>query len=147
MVKFTDRKVLFNAQMAVSLLSIILMVFVIRPPMENILKTAIAPFASVSLILFLLFLVDKVYENFHEGEQYSKKNILISIAVVLLGVAMMFAIIAFLKSNNTLDKVLFYVSIFISIIILLYNRVRNLWSMSVITGISEGVIVYVVFFL
>lgn len=142
----TDRKLLFKAQMVVSLVSVILMVFLIKAPLENLLKTAIAPFASISLILYLLFLINKVYENFHDNP-YSIKEIATSILIVGLAIVAMFFIIAFLKQNNTLDKVLFYVSVFISIIIFLYLRIGNLWSMSVITGISEGIIAYVVFFL
>ncbi|KOR29560.1 hypothetical protein TI04_08305, partial [Achromatium sp. WMS2] len=55
-------------------------------------------------------------------------------------------LIAKLGGRLALDKAVFFNSMLLGAIIFMFLRIRNIWTMAMITGIAEGVIFYSVFF-
>lgn len=140
----TDRESLFRLQTFVALASVILMLFIVYVPPKSMLKVVIAPFGSVSLVLFALFIMNRVIKSFHSSP-YKITETIGSTILLIAVVAGMHYCIALLSGNGSLDKVMFFSSLFIGLIVFLYLRIGNIWSMAVITGIAEGVIIHTIF--
>ncbi len=141
----TDRRSLFQLQTIIAFIAVILVIFIVYTPPESWLKVVIAPFGAISLVLFSLFSFNKEIEDFN-SEPYATFNIIASIIILFSVLVGMHFLISVLDENRTLDKVIFYSSIFIGFLAFLYLRIGNLWSMAIITGIAEGVIVHTIFF-
>lgn len=109
-------------------------------------KTVIAPFSAISLMLFLLFLFNKILENFNSDNYFSRQEIVKSLLTMFGAGGLVAAAIWGLQQSPTFDKVIFYLSILVSIVFFLSFRIRNLISLSIITGMAEGTILYIVFF-
>jgi len=105
----------------------------------------IAPFPTLSLLIFLLFVFNKIIRDL-DDKTYSTREILV-------GFIMMFSIstLIFIGTELALgimqgiDKQIFLLSIFLGMIIFSLLRVSNLYTMAIITGMSEGVILYIIF--
>ncbi|KOR33072.1 hypothetical protein TI05_03360 [Achromatium sp. WMS3] len=139
-----DRESLFRLQTVVALAAIILMLFIVYVPPTSMLKVVIAPFGSISLVLFALFIMNRIIKAFHAAP-YKIIEILSSILILGIVIIGMHYCIGLLSGNGSLDKVMFFSSLFIGLIIFLYLRIGNIWSMAIITGIAEGVIVHTIF--
>jgi len=111
----------------------------------NLLKVTIAPFPSISLLIFLLFVFNKIIRDL-DDKVYSLSEIVIGSAIVVIISALIFLgtglTLAVLQS---IDKKIFLFSIFLGMIIFSLFRASNLYTMALITGLSEGIILYIIF--
>ncbi len=140
----TDRAVLFRGQMIAGLFAFALMMFELYMPVRNVLKLVIAPFGAISLILFLLFVFNQVIRDFHNNP-YTQPEIVKSLLLLTAAAVGICVLVPLLKVNTGFDKTLFFVSLLMGVFVFLYLRVGNLWSMAVVTGTIEGIIIYLVF--
>ncbi len=143
----TDREKLFKLQTIITLVAVVIIAFAIpdyKPP-KNWLKVLIAPFGSVSLVLFSLFVFNQIIKNFH-SDPYNVNNILRSIFILCGTIVAICYFIQLVTVHTTLDQAIFYYSVLIGLLVFLYLRIGNIWSMTIITGIVEGAIMYRIFF-
>jgi uncharacterized membrane protein YhaH (DUF805 family) len=111
---------------------------------EKGIKVFFAPFLSIVPLVFALSIIKDWIKTFTDGE-YSKGE-KIKFSMIALVVAIVFTVLAKLISMVTATEIL--IAIMIAIICLLSFltlKVRDIVGMSIITGIAEGVIVYMVF--
>lgn len=142
----TNREQLFWIQSTIAFTSIIFMIAIVRPPVENLLKLVVSPFAAISFILFLLFIINKVIKSFDDAP-YPLYKIIASFALASVAGFAIYQFIQLLHTAATLDRVVFYASLLIGSLAFLALRVGNLWSMAVMTGIAQGVLIYIIFIL
>ncbi len=147
---FTNRTLLFYLQSLIAILSMVIIGLILVPDISeqvsaHLLKVSLAPFPTLSLLIFLLFVFNKIIRDL-DDKSYSFKEI-------LMGFLMVFALSALifigtdlaLGLMQSIDKKIFLLSIFIGLIIFSLLRVSNLYTMAIITGMSEGVILYIIF--
>lgn len=146
----TNRTLLFYLQTLITFLSMVIISLILVPDFENqvsnnLLKVTIAPFTAISLLIFLLFIFNKIIRDL-DDKIYSLREILfglsILIVITLIIVSGTGVVLTFLP---TIDKKVFFVSILFCLIIFFLLRIANLYTMAVITGIAEGIILYIIF--
>jgi hypothetical protein len=146
----TNRTLLFYLQSLITIISMVIIGLILVPDLseqvsDNLLKVTIAPFPSISLLIFLLFVFNKIIRDL-DDKVYSLSEIVIGSAVVIIISALIFlgtgSALAILQS---IDKKIFLFSIFLGLIIFSLFRVSNLYTMALITGLSEGIILYIIF--
>jgi len=146
----TNRFQLFLIQSILAILSIVLIGFLLVQTVDlenyNLLKIILSPFSSILLLFFLLFVFNKIARTFGD-EEYDIIFIGIGFAILLATSLLTSAginfIIGFLQS---IDKIIFILSMLLCLIIFFLLRVGNIFTMAIITGIAQGVIVFVLFF-
>jgi len=147
---FTNRKFLFYLQSIITILAMIVIGFILAPKVDEqltpqMLKVAVAPFTSVSLMIFLLFVFNKVIQDL-DDKVYTLREIAIGftimLVVTLIVVGGIDIVLAFLQ---TLDKIVFLSSIFLCLIIFFILRIANLYTMAITTGVAEGIIIFIIF--
>lgn len=147
---FSNRTVLFYLQSIIAIFSMAIIGLILVPDLgeqvsAHMLKVTIAPFPSISLLIFLLFIFNKIIRDL-DDKIYSWRYILISFVVVFL-----VSVLIFIGTNlalsfmQSIDKKVFLFSIFLGIIVFCLFRISNLYTMAIITGISEGIILYIIF--
>lgn len=113
----------------------------------DFLKVAIAPFGAISLLLFAFFIYNRKKDELDDDEGFPVRRVLASTGlVVLAGVIVVFLTSLIGDLTNTLDRVLFSFSMLIAAILFLYEKIRNLRSMALLTGIGEGAAILMLFF-
>jgi len=146
----TNRTLLFYLQSLIAIFAMMIIGLIIVPNLSeqvsaNILKVTIAPFPSISLLIFLLFVFNKIIRDL-DNKVYSIKEILIGFTAVLLFSVLIFIGTGFVLSVlQSIDKKIFLFSIFLGLIIFFLLRMSNLYTMAIITGLSEGIILYIIF--
>lgn len=147
---FTNRSLLFYLQSLIAILAMVIIGFILVPDLneqvsKHLLKVSIAPFPSLSLLIFLLFVFNKVIRDL-DDKVYTFRQILIGLVAILIMSALVFIgtelVLAVMQS---IDKKVFLFSIFLGLIIFCLLRVGNLYTMAIITGLSEGIILYIIF--
>jgi len=147
---FTNRSLLFYLQSLIAILAMVIIGFILVPDLTeqvsaHLLKVSIAPFPSLSLVIFLLFVFNKIIRDL-DDKVYTFRQILIGLVAVLIMSVLIFLgtelVLAVLQS---IDKKVFLFSIFLGLIIFCLLRVGNLYTMAIITGLSEGIILYIIF--
>jgi len=111
---------------------------------EKGVKIAFAPFLSVVPLIFTLTIIKEWMKSFI-GRDYHKKEILFN-ALISVIITTVFVFLTYLLSRLTAAEIMIAVLIAIlSIACFVGIKVRNLEGMSILTGISEGIIIYMVF--
>ncbi|WP_111685370.1 hypothetical protein [Winogradskyella tangerina] len=107
-------------------------------------KVIFAPFLSVVPLLFILSVLRDLRKGFIEGN-YTKQQIL-KFALITLGITAAFTGITFLLSKiNALEILLAGIIAILSIVFFLRSKIKDILGMSIVTGIAEGIIVYMIF--
>ncbi len=111
---------------------------------QNHIKLLFAPFLSVVPLLFILTILKDLKKGFKE-EAYTRQDIVkysmlaLIIAVVFIGVTHL------LNQLDALEILIAAVIAILSGVLFVKSRVRGLLGMSLITGIAEGIIVFMIF--
>lgn len=146
----TNRTLLFYLQSLIAIVSMIIIGLILVPDLTeqvsaNMLKVTIAPFPAISFLIFLLFVFNQIIRDL-DDKAYSWKAIVFGFTVVLTISALIFIgtglVLTFLQS---IDKKIFLFSIFLGLIIFCLFRISNLYTMAIITGLSQGIILYIIF--
>lgn len=107
-------------------------------------KVVFAPFLSVVPLLFILSVLRDLRKGFNEGN-YSKDEI-IKFGLITLGVTAAFTGITYLLSIiGALEILLAAIIAILSTVFFLRSKIKDILGMSIITGIAEGIIVYMIF--
>ncbi|MCA0154353.1 hypothetical protein [Winogradskyella vincentii] len=107
-------------------------------------KVIFAPFLSVVPLLFVLSILRDLRKGFIEGN-YTKKQIL-RFALLTVGITAAFTAITFLLSKiNALEILLAGIIAILSTVFFLRSKIKDILGMSIVTGIAEGIIVYMIF--
>ncbi|WP_452597620.1 hypothetical protein [Pontimicrobium sp. MEBiC01747] len=107
-------------------------------------KVVFAPFLSVVPLLFILSVLRDLRKGFKEGN-YSKDEI-IKFGLITLGVTAAFTGITYLLSEiGALEILLAAIIAILSTVFFLRSKIKDILGMSIITGIAEGIIVYMIF--
>jgi hypothetical protein len=144
-----NRLLLFRVQTCISLLmlAVTLANNALQSQPDSFIKIVAAPFGGLSLAVFVLFLTGVVVTKFNGNRAWSLREIGVAVIImvaVILGLQVL--MVNVLALGSTLSRLLFLYSILFSLVALVYFRVRNLWTMASITGVSEGIVAYLVFF-
>lgn len=111
---------------------------------EKGIKVIFAPFLSVVPLLFVLSVLRDLRKGFIEGN-YSKQEI-IKFSVITVFITALFTLITYLLSNiGALEILLAAIIAILSTVFFLRTKIKDILGMSIITGIAEGIIVYMIF--
>lgn len=111
---------------------------------EKGIKVIFAPFLSVVPLLFVLSILRDLRKGFIEGN-YSKKQILKFSFLTLIITAIFTAVTYFLSIIGALEILLAAIIAIFSTVFFLRSKIKDILGMSIITGIAEGIIVYMIF--
>lgn len=112
--------------------------------LEKAIKIFFAPFLSLVPLIFVLTIIKDWIQRFSEKE-YTRKEILTYSAVSAF-ISGLFSLLTFYISRITATEIMIAVMIAImSVITFISIKVRDIIGMSVLTGVAEGIIVYMVF--
>ncbi|MBC3757874.1 hypothetical protein H7U19_05620 [Hyunsoonleella sp. SJ7] len=107
-------------------------------------KVVFAPFLSVVPLLFVLSILRDLRKGFAEGN-YSKDEV-IKFCLITLAVTAGFTGITFLLSKiGALEILLAAIMAILSTVFFLRSKIKDILGMSIITGIAEGIIIYMIF--
>jgi len=99
---------------------------------------------SVVPLLFVLSILRDLRKGFIEGN-YTKDEI-IKFCFIALGVTAAFtAITFFLSKIDALEILLAAIMAILSTVFFLKSKIKDILGMSIVTGIAEGIIVYMIF--
>ncbi|MGJ8590917.1 MAG: hypothetical protein ACSHXF_00115 [Aquaticitalea sp.] len=113
-------------------------------PVVNGIKVIFAPFLSVVPLLFILSILRDLRKGFVEGN-YSKQEI-IRFCLITAGITAAFTGVTYLLSEiNALEILLAAIMAILSAIFFLKSKIKDILGMSIVTGIAEGIIVYMIF--
>lgn len=111
---------------------------------EKGIKVVFAPFLSVVPLLFVLSILRDIKKGFKEGN-YSKDEI-VKFGLITLAITASFTGITYLLSLiDALEILLAGIMAILSVVFFLRSKIKSILGMSIITGISEGVIIYMIF--
>ena len=103
-----------------------------------------APFLSVVPLLFVLSILRDLRKGFVEGN-YGKDEI-IKFCLITLGITAAFTGITFLLSKiDALEILMAAIMAILCTIFFLKSKIKDILGMSIVTGIAEGIIVYMIF--
>ena len=107
-------------------------------------KVIFAPFLSVVPLLFILSILRDLRKGFKEGN-YTKDEI-IRFCLITIGITIVFTGITFLLAKiEALEILLAAIMAILSTVFFLRSKIKDILGMSIITGIAEGIIVYMIF--
>ena len=111
---------------------------------EKGIKVIFAPFLSVVPLLFILSILRDLRQGFIEGN-YNKQQI-IKFSIITIAITLIFTLITFLLSNiGALEILLAAIIAIFSAVFFLRSKIKDILGMSIVTGIAEGIIVYMIF--
>ncbi|MFY0630845.1 MAG: hypothetical protein JXR05_10725 [Flavobacteriaceae bacterium] len=111
---------------------------------EKGIKVVFAPFLSVVPLLFILSILRDIRKGFKEGN-YNKQEI-VKFVIITFGITAFFTGITYLLSLiNALEILLAAIIAILSIVFFLKSKIKDILGMSIITGIAEGIIIYMIF--
>ncbi|MBC7865209.1 MAG: hypothetical protein IAF38_19700, partial [Bacteroidia bacterium] len=112
--------------------------------LDKVIKIFFAPFLSLVPLIFVLTVIKDWIQKFSEQE-FSKKEI-IKYSVITLVVAVGFTFLTKFISSVTATEIMIAIMIAImSMISFISIKVRDIMGMSLLTGVGEGIIAYMVF--
>ncbi|WP_034061699.1 hypothetical protein [Lacinutrix jangbogonensis] len=107
-------------------------------------KVVFAPFLSVVPLLFILSILRDLRNGFIEGN-YSKQE-MIKFGVITVAITVAFTGITYLLSQiGALEILLAAIIAILSAVFFLRAKIKDILGMSIITGIAEGIIIYMIF--
>ncbi|WP_346882910.1 hypothetical protein [uncultured Algibacter sp.] len=107
-------------------------------------KVVFAPFLSVVPLLFVLSILRDLRKGFVEGN-YSKNQIIKFCLITLCITAGFTGITHLLSQIGALEILLAAVMAILSTVFFLRSKIKDILGMSIITGIAEGIIIYMIF--
>ncbi len=107
-------------------------------------KVVFAPFLSVVPLLFILSILRDLRNGFIEGN-YSKQEVIKFCIVTVIITAAFTGITYLLSQIEALEILLAAIMAILSAIFFLKSKIKDLLGMSIVTGIAEGIIVYMIF--
>ena len=111
---------------------------------EKGIKVIFAPFLSVVPLLFILSILRDLRKGFIEGN-YGKDQI-IKFSIITVVITAAFTAITYLLSIiGALEILLAAIIAILSTVFFLRSKIKDILGMSIITGIAEGIIVYMIF--
>jgi len=111
---------------------------------EKGIKVVFAPFLSVVPLLFILSIIRDLRNGFIEGN-YGKKEI-IKFCSITAAITIAFTGITYLLAQiGALEILLASIMAILSVVFFLRSKIKDILGMSIITGIAEGIIVYMIF--
>ncbi|WP_299549429.1 hypothetical protein [Seonamhaeicola sp.] len=111
---------------------------------EKGIKVIFAPFLSVVPLLFVLSVLRDLRKGFIEGDY--KKEEIIRFCLITLGITAAFTGITYLLSMiDALEILLAAIIAVLSVVFFLRSKIKDILGMSIITGIAEGIIIYMIF--
>lgn len=111
---------------------------------EKGIKVIFAPFLSVVPLLFILSILRDLRNGFKEGN-YSKNEI-IKFGIIALAITAAFTgITSLLSQIGALEILLAAIIAILSTVFFLRAKIKDILGMSIITGIAEGIIIYMIF--
>lgn len=111
---------------------------------EKGIKVIFAPFLSVVPLLFILSILRDLRKGFIEGDY--KKDEILKFSIITVVITTVFTIITYLLSIiGALEILLAAIIAIFSIVFFLRSKIKDILGMSIITGIAEGIIVYMIF--
>lgn len=111
---------------------------------EKGIKVVFAPFLSVVPLLFILSVLRDLRNGFKEGN-YNRPEI-IKFGLITVGVTAAFTGITYLLSEiDALEVLLAAIIAVLSTVFFLRSKIKDILGMSIITGIAEGIIIYMIF--
>lgn len=111
---------------------------------EKGIKVVFAPFLSVVPLLFVLSVLRDIHKGFREGN-YSREEIM-KFCLITAAITIGFTGITYLLSLiGALEILLAAIVAIISAVFFLRSKIKDILGMSIITGIAEGVLVYMIF--
>ena len=111
---------------------------------EKGIKVIFAPFLSVVPLLFILSILRDIRNGFKEGN-YSKQEIIKFGLLTITITASFTGITYFLSKIDALEILLAAIMAILSAVFFLKSKIKDILGMSIITGIAEGIIVYMIF--
>jgi hypothetical protein len=107
-------------------------------------KVIFAPFLSVVPLLFILSILRDLRKGFKEGN-YAKDEI-VKFCLITIGITIAFTGVTYLLSRiDALEILLAAIMTILSAVFFLRSKIKDILGMSIITGIAEGIIVYMIF--
>ncbi|GGI55714.1 hypothetical protein [Winogradskyella haliclonae] len=107
-------------------------------------KVIFAPFLSVVPLLFILSILRDLRKGFIEGN-YTQKE-MVKFGLLTLAITIGFTGITFLLSKiNALEILLAGIIAVLSTVFFLRSKIKDILGMSIVTGIAEGIIIYMIF--
>jgi hypothetical protein len=107
-------------------------------------KVIFAPFLSVVPLLFILSILRDLRKGFKEGN-YDKDEI-VKFCLITIGITIAFTGVTYLLSRiDALEILLAAIMTILSAVFFLRSKIKDILGMSIITGIAEGIIVYMIF--
>lgn len=143
------RKHLFKLQGWLSILLILVATinYALSAEGAEFIKVAIAPFGAISLLLFSFFVYNRRREDLNDEENFGGRKILANLCIVLVSAVVVITLTSILGDlTSSLDRIIFSFSIMIGAVIFLFEKIRDLRSMAILTGIGEGITVLMIFF-
>ncbi|MFT5847463.1 hypothetical protein [Psychroserpens sp.] len=111
---------------------------------EKGIKVIFAPFLSVVPLLFILSILRDLRKGFQEGN-YTKDEI-VKFCLITVGITIAFTGVTLLLSKiDALEILLAAIMAILSAVFFLKSKIKDILGMSIITGIAEGIIVYMIF--
>jgi len=107
-------------------------------------KVVFAPFLSVVPLLFVLSILRDLRKGFIEGN-YTKKEVLKFVLVTVAITAAFTGITLLLSKIDALEILLAGIIAILSTVFFLRSKIKDILGMSIVTGIAEGIIVYMIF--
>ncbi|MFH1159534.1 MAG: hypothetical protein V1733_01120 [bacterium] len=112
---------------------------------DKVIKIVFAPFLSIVPLIFILTIVRDWIKRFNSNE-YTRaeiiKYVVISVLITIVATFMMKGL-SMITTSEVLVALLIAI---LSIISFIGGKIRNIVGMSILTGVSEGVIIFMVFF-
>ncbi|MFT4782159.1 MAG: hypothetical protein ACI9SD_001851 [Pseudohongiellaceae bacterium] len=107
-------------------------------------KVIFAPFLSVVPLLFILSILRDLRKGFKEGNY--AKNEIVKFCLITIGITIAFTGVTYLLSRiDALEILLAAIMTILSAVFFLRSKIKDILGMSIITGIAEGIIVYMIF--
>ncbi len=113
-------------------------------PIVKGIKVIFAPFLSVVPLLFVLSILRDLHKGFIEGD-YSKNEIIKFCIFTMFVTAAFTGITELLSRINALEILLAAIIAILSVIFFLKSKIKGILGMSIVTGIAEGIIIYMIF--
>ncbi len=107
-------------------------------------KVIFAPFLSVVPLLFVLSILRDLRKGFVEGN-YSKSEIIKFCLIAVVTTVAFTGITYFLSKIEALEILLAAIMAVLSTVFFLKSKIKDIMGMSIVTGIAEGIIVYMIF--
>lgn len=111
---------------------------------EKGIKVIFAPFLSVVPLLFVLSVLKDLKKGF-KNDDYSQQEIIKFAGLAAVVSAAFVALTYVFNQINALEILLACVMAVLSVVFFLKSKMKDVLGMSIITGIAEGVIIYMVF--